>query len=220
MIKIIGVYCIENVINNKKYIGCSTQIKVRWQNHKRLLKANKHENCHLQEEYNQYGENAFDYYIIEECPVDNLTEREIYWIKYFDSKNSGYNLTDGGGGLSNPPDDIKKKISEGLKGEKNGMYGVHLKGALNGNYGRHHSDSAKKKMSESKKKLRGVKSPHRRPVQASTGEIFPIMLEAVKWAGLQDGSSIGKCCKGVSKTAGRHPITNEPLTWKYRDDLK
>ena len=46
------------------------------------------------------------------------------------------------------------------------------------------------------------------------------MKEAVKWAGLKDGSSIGKACRGITKTAGKHPQTKEPLSWKYRDDLK
>ena len=49
---------------------------------------------------------------------------------------------------------------------------------------------------------------------------FYTMKEAVKWAGLKDGSSIGKACRGITKTAGKHPQTKEPLSWKYRDDLK
>ena len=125
-----------------------------------------------------------------------------------------------GDGILNQNEDVRKKISEGLKGEKNGMYGIHLIGELNGMYGKQHTEETKKILSEKAKLRVGEKSNRKRPVQASTGEIFYTMKEAVKWAGLKDGSSIGKACRGITKTAGKHPQTKEPLSWKYRDDLK
>lgn len=216
----IGIYCITNIVNNKKYIGYSIDISRRWTTHRRDLRNNKHENSHLQHAQNKYGVDAFEYSIIEECDREHLKEREIYWIAFYDSKNSGYNLSDGGDGIVNPPKDIGKKISEKLKGKNNGMYGVSMAGEKNGMYGKHHSEQTKQLIGEKAKQRCGIKSPRRRPVQASTGEIFYTMTEAVKWAGLKDVSSIGKCCKGTEKTAGRHPITNERLTWKFRDDLK
>ena len=103
---------------------------------------------------------------------------------------------------------------------KNGMYNVHLTGELNGMYGKTHSERSKQLMSEKAKQRVGEKSSRRRPVQASTGEIFYTMIEAAKWAGCLDSSSIGKACKGITKTAGRHPVTKEKLSWQYRDDLK
>lgn len=126
MIKIIGIYSITNKINNKKYIGYSIDIKRRWATHKRDLKNNKHENDHLQKAYNKYGENAFKYQIIEECTQEELKNKEKYWITFYNSKNNGYNMSEGGDGILNPTEDVRKKISEALKGEKNGMYGVHL----------------------------------------------------------------------------------------------
>lgn len=220
MIIIIGIYSITNTINGKKYIGHSTNIKQRWNYHKTYLKNNEHDNQHLQDDYNKFGASAFEYELVEECEESKLDEREVYWISVYDSKNNGYNMTIGGKGLLNPTDDVKEKISNGLKGERNGMYNVHLCGELNGNYGKHHSESAKAKMSEKAKLRTSEKSGRHRPVQASTGEIFYVMLDAIKWANLKDGSSIGKCCKGVAKTAGCHPVTKEKLSWKYRDDLK
>jgi len=220
VITIIGIYSITNTINNKKYIGHTTDIKRRWQYHQGYLKRQKHDNAHLQEDYNKYGADSFKYEVIEECEEDQLEEKEIYWIAFYDAKNNGYNMTDGGGGLVNPTDDVKAKISKNLSGERNGMYGVRMLGKDNPNYGRKHTPEEKAKMSEKAKLRVGMKSLVRRPVQASTGEIFYLMKDAMVWAGLKDISSIGKCCKGVAKTAGRHPVTNEPLTWKYRDDLK
>lgn len=213
-----GIYSILNLQNNKRYIGYSVDISRRWQTHKRDLKNNKHENDHLQAAYNKYGADSFQYSIIEECPVDELKERERYWIEYYDSRKNGYNETDGGDGLINPSIDIRKKISDGLKGEKNGMYGVHLCGELNGMYGKKHTEETKKKLSEIAKMRTGKDAARSRRVQASTGEIFDTMIEAAQWAGCKDGSSIGKACKGTTKTAGKHPVTKERISWRYLDD--
>lgn len=211
----VGIYSITNIKNNKKYIGYSIDIKRRWQTHKRDLKNNKHENEHLQNAYNLYGESNFIYEIVELCSIDEIKEREMYWIKHYDSKKNGYNMSDGGDGILNPTKDVREKISKKLKGKNNGMYGVPLPIEKRGMLGKHHTAEARRIMSE-KSKLRTGKNANRaRKVQASTGEIFDVMLDAIKWAGLKDGSSIGRACRGVAKTAGRHPITNEKLQWKY-----
>ena len=212
----VGIYCIENTLNQNKYIGLSIQIEERWRNHKRLLKRGIHENAHLQNAYNKYGD-VFKFYVIEECKQEQLNEREQYWISFYDTKSHGYNESDGGGGIFNPTNDVRRKISEGLKGSKNGMYGVRLYGSQNGMYGRHHTKESKEKMSELRKHRTGERSSRARKVQASTGEIFNVMLEAAKWAGVNDVGSIGKACKGVTKTAGRHPQTGERISWKFID---
>ena len=87
-------------------------------------------------------------------------------------------------------------------------------------FGNKNFEGSKQLIFEIAKKRVGEKSSRRRHVQASTGEIFYTMIEAAKWAGCLDGSSIGKACKGITKTAGRHPVTKEKLSWQYRDDLK
>lgn len=48
-----------------------------------------------------------------------------------------------------------------------------------------------------------------------TGQIFNSMQEAAKWCGLKGASSIGECCSGKVKSAGKHPVTKEKLHWKY-----
>lgn len=100
MDKISGIYCIENKITNKKYIGKSVNIYERWRQHKIFLRHNKHHNKYLQFAWNKYGENTFDFYIIEECIEDELNDKEIFYIQKYDSTNNiyGYNLTDGGDG--------------------------------------------------------------------------------------------------------------------------
>lgn len=214
MDKIIGVYSIQNKHNGKRYVGCSTNIQNRWKNHKYMLKNGKHENSHLQGAYDKYGSDAFEYSILERCDIDILQEREEYWIAYYNSKNDGYNMCDGGGKLTNPTSDVCKKISNGLKGEKNGMYGVRLYGEDNGWYGQHHSEYSKQLMSQRAKQRIGAEASRSKRVMASTGEKFCNAVEAAQWVGLKDGSTICKVCKGQLKTTGRHPITGEKLSWK------
>lgn len=92
-----GIYCIYFVdIDNKYYVGCSTNLQKRVLEHKNALKNNRHKNAHLQNAYNKYGEPVIE--VLETCEVDNLFEREIFYIKEFDSYKSGFNRTTGGEG--------------------------------------------------------------------------------------------------------------------------
>lgn len=93
----IGIYKITNLLNGKMYIGQSVDIEKRWSTHKAELKNNYHYNIHLQNAWNKYGEENFEFSIVEECNIDQLNQREIYWISNFDSYENGYNLTSGGG---------------------------------------------------------------------------------------------------------------------------
>lgn len=213
----IGIYRIRNIITNEVYIGQSVDIDRRWTTHKRELRCNRHENQHLQDSYNKYGSDAFEYTVLEQCSADILLEREKYHANLYPNK---YNMCDAGGGLNNPTEDVSRKISKNLTGNKNGMFNVHLFGELNGMYGKHHSNESRSKISEKAKQRIGAASNRSRPVQASTGEIFYTMYDACEWCNLKDGSSINKCRKGETKSAGKHPQTGEKLTWMYRDDLK
>ena len=93
-----GIYKIENLVNGKVYIGQSKNIYERWYCHKNKLNSNKHNNKYLQNAWNKYGNENFDFSILEECSQDEIDDLEIYYIKKYDSANQdkGYNLQLGG----------------------------------------------------------------------------------------------------------------------------
>jgi group I intron endonuclease len=93
-----GIYAIHNVMNDKYYIGQANDIHNRWIQHRSRLRCGKHENNHLQASYDIYKENSFEYFVVEECDVEQLDEKEQYYIQKYDSYNNGYNQDLGGAG--------------------------------------------------------------------------------------------------------------------------
>ena len=93
----IGIYLITNKVNGKKYVGQSIDIERRWKSH---IIASKKSELLIYRAMRKYGIDNFDFSILEECSVDKLDEREIYWISELDTYNNGYNMTIGGEGHS------------------------------------------------------------------------------------------------------------------------
>lgn len=93
-----GIYCIQNIVNNKVYIGKSINIYKRIKNHIGSLNRNsrKHENEYLINSWNKYGRKNFKYFVLEYLEINEklLEERELYWINQYDALNplKGYNL--------------------------------------------------------------------------------------------------------------------------------
>ena len=94
--KICGIYCIENLINGKKYIGQSRDIYTRWRSHKSQLNLNKHSNEKLQNAWHKYGEENFLFYILVKTSENELDFFEKYYIALYDSYIHGYNKDIGG----------------------------------------------------------------------------------------------------------------------------
>ena len=76
-----GIYMILNKVNGKIYIGKAIDIeRMRWEQHKRRLRDNKHDNKHLQNAWNKYGEINFEFSILLECEESQLNTYEQYYI--------------------------------------------------------------------------------------------------------------------------------------------
>lgn len=111
----IGIYYIKNKSNGMVYIGQSIQIKTRWARHIWELNTNQHDNQYLQNAWNKYGQNNFEFGILEECPKEMLNERETYWFNKY-APNT-YNLSSTGE-HHYLQEESKLKISNKLKGVK------------------------------------------------------------------------------------------------------
>lgn len=95
MTKIYGrIYCIENKINHKKYIGLTTRsIEERFSEH---CKAD----TVIGEAIRKYGADNFMCYEVDNAQSKNeLSELEIHYIHHFGTLKNGYNCTIGGDGV-------------------------------------------------------------------------------------------------------------------------
>ena len=57
-------------MNNKAYIGETMRGEFRWARHLQHLRINKHPNSEIQQDFNEYGEEAFEWSIIKTLPKD------------------------------------------------------------------------------------------------------------------------------------------------------
>lgn len=184
------IYKITNNINNKIYIGKSTDSR-----------ANKIRNYYgsgllINRAIEKYGIENFTKEILEKC--DNNTElcvKEKYWIEVYNSRNLeiGYNIAEGGDGgdtISNHPnaDKIKSKISKSLKNRifteehkinlrknhnsKDPKVGIKISNALKG----------RKKSQDHKKKLAEASSRYNKKIGRWVGDDNPMKKYNYKWA--------------------------------------
>lgn len=99
MKKTIGIYCITNNINHKKYIGLSKNCEKRWADHRaKSINSSRKDDLAkpLYRAMRKYGVHNFNFKILEECSEDQLQEKEIFWIGHYNSYKTGYNATLGG----------------------------------------------------------------------------------------------------------------------------
>lgn len=121
------IYFIENTVNGKIYIGSAVDLARRWAMHRHQLKNNKHHSILLQRAWNKYGEEAFDFGVLELTDRDSLIEREQHFIDLVQSylPVAGYNICPiAGSSLGvKQSDEARKKKSQARKGKPNGLLG-------------------------------------------------------------------------------------------------
>lgn len=87
-----GIYQIRCLINNKVYVGKSTNLKARFKNHKNTLKNNTNRNRFLQKDWNKYGESFFVFEIIEFAKESCLLKKEKEYIGRASKRKKCYNI--------------------------------------------------------------------------------------------------------------------------------
>lgn len=91
-----GIYLIENLITNKKYVGQSVNIYKRWRSH--ITSSRNKDDVSFQYPLNRafrkYGIHNFDFAILKECSVEDLNSFEYKYIKKYDCIKNGYNQMD------------------------------------------------------------------------------------------------------------------------------
>ena len=91
-----GVYKITRLKTKEIYIGQSTSLDKRWQEHvKSALGVGTLASSQLHRAMAQDGPENFTFEVLEETPKDKLRERESYYIDFYDSKNYGLNTVRG-----------------------------------------------------------------------------------------------------------------------------
>jgi len=194
-----GIYKITNTKNGKFYIGSSVNIQKRWNAHKRALRKNKHENILLQRSWNKYGEEYFQFEIIEETN-DVLLQEQHYLdeLKPYDPK-IGFNIgkqATGGDNLTNHPDkeniitqikqtcktryanmseEEKQQRSNAVKGDKNPNFGnkwnaKQRKRMSKYMTGRKHSAKTIELISNNTKQMWQNEESRKKLIEARTGE--------------------------------------------------
>ena len=106
----IGIYKITEIDNPTNfYVGKSNNIQRRFKEHQ--TKTYEQSRIPFDDEIKEKGINAFTYEILEECSIEELSEKEKYWTDKLEATKSG-NVFDGGlrdvVGSNNP----KAKLTE------------------------------------------------------------------------------------------------------------
>lgn len=97
------IYKITNIKNGKVYIGLTINTShQRWLSHLSVARNPNKSKIGIDAAIAKYGKDAF---IVEDIDsaktLDELNEKEKYWITYYNSMNPviGYNIAEGGGGI-------------------------------------------------------------------------------------------------------------------------
>lgn len=159
MERIIGIYKILNKANGMFYIGSSNNIIYRWRGHKSELRGNYHANAHLQNAWNKYGEEAFEFIIIEQVnDLNKILETEDIWLNKTScyDKNIGYNISGKAGRPNHSRETIEKIRNSKIGYKLSKQHKEKISKSLIGNkrtLGRKLTEEHKRKIGEVSRKI-------------------------------------------------------------------
>ena len=91
-----GIYKITCLKTGEIYIGKSTDIKSRWQQHcKSAFNCGTIAHSLLHTKMKQHGIEQFTFEVVEQVPKDQLSEREKFYINFYQTKETGLNERNG-----------------------------------------------------------------------------------------------------------------------------
>lgn len=154
-----GAYKITNTGNGKVYIGATSNLRDRIQHHDWDLRHGRHSNKEMQADYDE-NPDAFRFDVLELCDPGTLAELERKYISEYDSMNPahGYNRESGGNKDKTISDETKKIWSE------------HRSNGGAGMFGKHHTEEAKRKISEKHKGRRLSEESIRKMAETKRGK--------------------------------------------------
>jgi group I intron endonuclease len=214
---IIGIYKITNP-KGKIYIGQSINVEDRIKKYKYLNSYST--GNHLLNSLKKYGYKNHKFEIIESCEIFNLSIREKYWIKYYNSINEGLNIIDGGSSVGFKKGNVKEKISKTWKNKspeemdainekrRQGNLGKKKPGAGCKSFTKEHRE----KLSQSSKGKPKIKNQipvlMLDKINNTILKEFKSITEAANFIGVKQPTLSG-CLTGKAKTSGGYK-------WKYK----
>lgn len=196
-----GIYQIKNTATGDFYIGSASNLQRRIGDHKYKLANNRHANRHLQNAWNKYSEQAFEFKVLLLCSIERKLSIEQGFMDLFKpayniainakapmqglhfSEEHSRKMSEANKG-KHRSEEAKRRMSESQKGENSHNFGKHYteehKHKIGeANTGKHPSGEARAKMSAWQKGERGYwfgkslsEETKRKISEALTGKVF------------------------------------------------
>lgn len=125
-----GIYIIRNQINQKCYIGSTYQFSQRKSKHFKQLRENRHHSKYLQNAFNKYGEENFDFEILFTCPPDDLIRIEQYHINNYKPEYNMASIAGSNRGVKFS-DESRARMSKAFTGRKQSREVIELRAKNN-----------------------------------------------------------------------------------------
>lgn len=121
------IYVIKNTINDNLYVGQTVKFRKNKKKEfgylgrfKEHIYASKNPTYHIDRMIKLLGSNNFSVELIEECNMNELDDKEIYYIKKINTLHpNGYNIVCGNPHKNSNPEEASKKLKEYYSNNEN-----------------------------------------------------------------------------------------------------